>query len=118
MDSLAVYGSDAVRIRELASSDPELARLLDPELPYIGAEVVWAAREEMARTLDDVLSRRTRALFLNSRAATRMASTAAKLLARELGKNEQWTETQIQSFLDLASQYRLGKAADPTESMR
>jgi glycerol-3-phosphate dehydrogenase len=50
-----------------------LAELLDPALPYTGAEVVWAARQEMARTVEDVLARRTRALFLNAKAAIRMA---------------------------------------------
>jgi glycerol-3-phosphate dehydrogenase len=106
-DSLAVYGSDAVRIRDLARSDHELAKRLDPELPYIGAEVVWAAREEMARTIDDVLARRTRALLLNSRAATRMAPAAAKLLARELGKDLAWADAQVQTFSNLAAQYDL-----------
>lgn len=46
--------------------------------------LVWAARHEMARTLEDVLARRTRALFLNARAAIEMAARAADLLAREL----------------------------------
>jgi glycerol-3-phosphate dehydrogenase len=106
-DSLGMYGSDAAHLRELAGSDTRLAQRLDPALPYIGAEVVWAAREEMARTLDDVLARRTRALFLNSRAAMRMAPAAAKLLARELNKDQSWAEAQVKSFCDLAAQYRL-----------
>ena len=50
-----------------------LAAQLHPALPYIAAEVVWAARDEMARTVEDVLARRTRALFLNARAAMAMA---------------------------------------------
>jgi glycerol-3-phosphate dehydrogenase len=103
----SVYGADAARVREIAVSDAMLSRRLDEALPYIGAEVVWAAREEMARTLDDVLARRTRALFLNSRAAMRMAPPAAKLLALELGKDQPWTEAQVKSFCELATQYRL-----------
>ena len=110
-DALAVYGSDAAHIHELAANDPELALQLDPALPYIGAEVVWAAREEMARTLDDVLARRTRALFLNARAAMRMAPAAAKLLARELGKDQAWVDRQVESFLGLAAQYHLERVA-------
>jgi glycerol-3-phosphate dehydrogenase len=106
-DALGVYGSDAAHIRELAASESQLAQRLDRELPYIGAEVVWAAREEMARTLDDVLARRTRALLLNSRAAMRMAPMAAKLLTRELGKDSPWREEQIKSFRELAAQYDL-----------
>jgi len=109
-NALGVYGADAAHIRELAGSDPELARRLDAALPYIGAEVVWAAREEMARTLDDVLARRTRALLLDSRAAARMAPAAAKLLARELGKDESWVNEQVRSFSELAAQYHPDKA--------
>ncbi|HEX5235430.1 MAG TPA: glycerol-3-phosphate dehydrogenase/oxidase [Silvibacterium sp.] len=105
-DPLAVYGSDAAHIRELAENDQGLGQRLDAELPYIGAEVVWAAREEMARTLDDVLARRTRALLLNARAAERMARAAAKLLARELGRGESWADEQVESFSKLVAQYR------------
>jgi glycerol-3-phosphate dehydrogenase len=108
-DALAVYGSDTVHIRNLAAADPELGRRLDPALPYIAAEVVWAAREEMARTLDDVLARRTRALLLNSRAAIRIAPAAAKLLARELGRDQSWADTQVKSFCRLAAQYHPDK---------
>ncbi len=86
--SLSFYGSDAPAIRKLIEHDATLGRQLDPELPYIEAEVVWAARTEMARTVEDVLARRTRALFLNAKAAIRMAPRVAKTLARELGKDE------------------------------
>ena len=68
-DPLAVYGSDAAAVRDLQREQPALAVPSDPVLPYTGAEVVWAAREEMARTVEDVLARRCRALFLNARAA-------------------------------------------------
>jgi glycerol-3-phosphate dehydrogenase len=102
---LTVYGSDATSIRELARHDPSLARPLDPSLPYTGAQVVWAAREEMARTLEDVLARRTRALFLNARAALRMAPVAASLLARELGRDAAWERAQIAQFDTLARRY-------------
>ncbi|MGB0013492.1 MAG: glycerol-3-phosphate dehydrogenase/oxidase [Candidatus Sulfotelmatobacter sp.] len=110
-EALAVYGSDGAHIRDLAANDPELAQRLDPALPYIGAEVVWAVREEMARTLDDILARRTRSLLLNSRAAIRMAPAAAKLLARELGKDGAWTDTQVQTFRGLAAQYDVHRAS-------
>jgi glycerol-3-phosphate dehydrogenase len=67
------------------AEDPELAVQLHPELPYIAAEVVWAARAEMARTVEDVLARHTRALFLNARAAMEMAEPVARLLAGGTG---------------------------------
>jgi glycerol-3-phosphate dehydrogenase len=102
---LMVYGSDATTIRELERHDPLLAHPLDPSLPYTGAQVVWAVREEMARTLEDVLARRTRALFLNARAAVRMAPAAAALLARELGRDPDWERAQIGLFETLARRY-------------
>jgi glycerol-3-phosphate dehydrogenase len=105
LGSLAVYGSDAVEIRALADADPELAKQLHPELPYIAAEVVWAARNEMARTLEDVLARRTRALFLNAAAAITVAPQVARILARELKRDQTWVRRQAESFTSLAAQY-------------
>lgn len=105
--AMQVYGSDAARIKGIAEGAPGLDQQLDPELPYIGAEVVWVAREEMARTLDDVLARRLRILPLNARAALRMAPMTAELLARELGKDQAWAQTQLQSFREIAAQYIL-----------
>ena len=105
LGDLQVYGSDASAIRALASAEPELAQQLHPTLPYIAAEIVWAAREEMARTLDDALSRRTRALLLNARAAIEIAPRVATLLASELGRDEQWQQEQVKAFTALAAQY-------------
>jgi glycerol-3-phosphate dehydrogenase len=107
VDSLWVYGTDAEGIRVLAKNDPSLAEQLHSELPYIRAEVVWGVREEMARTLDDILSRRIRALFLNARAAIEMAPTVARLMAVELGRGEEWIQDQIATFTKLAEQYLL-----------
>ena len=104
---LSVYGSDAPAVRELEASDPTLRAPLDAALPYTGAEVVWAARHELARTVEDVLARRTRALFLNARAAIAMAPRAADLLARELGRDEQWKARQLESFGATAQNYVL-----------
>lgn len=102
---LKVYGSDAPRIEELVRAEPALAERLDPSLPYSGAEVVWAARQEMARTVEDVLARRTRALFLNAKAAIRMAPRVAGLLARELGRDCGWQTRQVQTFGEIARNY-------------
>ncbi len=105
LGSLEVYGADAEAIRWLAQDHPALGKQLHPELPYIGAEVVWAARAEMARTVEDVLARRTRALFLNARAAMAMAEPVARLLAGELGRDAAWVSAQVEAFLALAEQY-------------
>jgi len=106
LGSLEVYGSDAAAIRTLAE-DPALAVQLDPALPYIAAEVIWAARAEMARTVEDVLARHTRALFLNAEAAIAMAERVAWLLAAELGRDEAWVAAQVSEFRTLAQQYRV-----------
>jgi glycerol-3-phosphate dehydrogenase len=103
--SLAVYGSDALRIRELMAAEAGLEEPLHPALPYTGAEVVWAARFEMARTVEDVLARRTRALFLEARAAMEMAPRVADLLARELGRDGTWAGAQVEEFRALAEGY-------------
>jgi len=107
LGSLEVYGSDAEEIRALATGEPALAAQLHPALPYIAAEVVWAARKEMARTVEDALARHTRALFLNAGAAIAMAEPVARLLAAELGRDDGWIAAQVGEFAALAQQYRV-----------
>jgi glycerol-3-phosphate dehydrogenase len=103
--ALSVYGSDAAGIRALMESDPALAVPLCTALPYTGAEIVWAAREEMARTVEDALARRTRALFLNARAAMEMAQPAAELMAQELERPAEWVGAQVKEFRQMAQSY-------------
>lgn len=102
---LAVYGADAAAIEKLIQTDSPLGQPLHPDLPILAAEVVWAAKHEMACTLEDVLARRTRALFLNARAAIEMAPAAAKLLASELRRDEQWQAEQVNEFSRVAQGY-------------
>lgn len=104
-DWLAVYGSEAEDINALIAADPALGEPIHPRLPYPLATVVWAARHEQARTLEDVLSRRIRALLLDAKAAIEAAPAAARLLAAELGKNEDWAAAQVESFTTLARGY-------------
>lgn len=111
---LSFYGSDAPVIRELMRSRPELAEALADDLPYVCAEVVWAVHHEMARTVDDVLSRRTRALFLNARAAINAAPKVASLMAAELNQTPEWEALQLNHFLEVASHFLLpGATAEP-----
>jgi len=105
--SLAVYGTDACGIRELIERDARLGELLHPALPYVKAEIVWAVRHEMARTIEDTLARRTRAIFLNARAASEMAPAVADLMAAELGWSERAKDDQITAFRAVASNYIL-----------
>jgi glycerol-3-phosphate dehydrogenase len=118
LGTLAVYGTDAEKIREIASENPRLAEKLHADLPYIAAEIVWSARREMSRTLDDALARRTRALLLNARATNAIAPRVARLLAEELGRDEAWIAAQLESFTALAKQYILGPAAESTAGGR
>ncbi len=105
--SLSGYGSDAYEIQKLIERDPALGQPLHPRLPYVQAEAIWAVRQEMARTVEDVLARRTRALFLDARAAGEIAPSVADLVAAELGWDEATKAKQIESFLTLSSNYIL-----------
>jgi glycerol-3-phosphate dehydrogenase len=100
-----VYGSDLAALQALSSEIPDMETLLHPRLPFRMREVVWAARNEMARTVEDVLARRTRALFLDARAALEAAPKVASLLARELERDDSWKEKQITDFGEVAKGY-------------
>ena len=99
------YGTDADAVRRLATEDPQLDQPLHPELPYHGRDVIWGVREEMARTVEDVLARRTRSLLLNARASMEAAPVVARLMAREMGHGETWIRAQCEAFVTLAQRY-------------
>jgi glycerol-3-phosphate dehydrogenase len=103
--NLRVYGADASAIQELARKEPELAEKFHSELPYTGAEVVWAVHQEMARTVEDVLARRTRALLLGARASIEAAPRVAALMARELKRGEDWQKKTVRDFEEVARGY-------------
>lgn len=100
-----VYGSDLPELEAISKQDPRLDALLHPRLPFRKREVVWAARNEKARTVEDVLARRTRALFLDARAAIEAAPVVACLLAAELQKCDAWRDEQEASFSRTAQGY-------------
>lgn len=102
---LGVYGSDAEAIRQLTGERPELAAPLHSALPIIGAQVIFAARCEMARSVDDVLARRTQALQLNARAAVAIAPRVAELMAGELRYDAGWQAEQVRQFSRIARNY-------------
>lgn len=107
---LALYGSDATSIQQIAAAEPGLATPLHPALPYSSGEVIWSTRHEMARTIEDIL-RRTRALFLNAQAAIDMAPQVAQLMAHELQRDELWQRKQIQDFQTLAKGFLVQNTA-------
>ncbi len=104
-DPLHFHGTDAAAIRALAKANPIWARPLHPGLPYIMAEIVWAAREELCMTVEDALSRRTRSLLLDARAAMECAEAVAALLAKELNRDQAWQQSQVEEFGRLAAGY-------------
>jgi glycerol-3-phosphate dehydrogenase len=105
LGDLAVYGGDAEGVLALTRERPEWAERLHPGLPYIAAEIIWGVRHELARTVDDALSRRTRALLLHAAAASAIAPKVAALMAGELGRDQAWIDEQVAAFQKLAAQY-------------
>jgi glycerol-3-phosphate dehydrogenase len=101
------YGADAALVEDLASQEPDLKEVLSTRLGIIKAQVIWAARNEMARTVEDVLARRIRALFLDAAEAVRIAPQVAHMLAGELGHNQEWEQQQLDEFRELAKTYML-----------
>ncbi len=99
-----MYGSDAEDVK-IICNEYNLYDLIHPELPFHKGEVIWAIRKEMCRTVEDFLSRRTRALLLNAKASLEAAPTVAKIMAEELGTNRIWAEAQIEEYTDLARRY-------------
>jgi glycerol-3-phosphate dehydrogenase len=93
-----LYGSDGVALRALQAENPAWGELLHPDLPYRAAQVIWAVRHEMARTVEDVLSRRTRLLLLDARASMEIAPKVARWMAKELGWDEQWETEQVNAY--------------------
>jgi glycerol-3-phosphate dehydrogenase len=104
---LDLYGSDASGINSLVHKRPDLGQQLHANFPNIYAEVVWAVQHEMARTIEDVLARRLRILFLDARAAIDMAPRVAAFMAAELGQSFEWEQKQVQDFTELANGYLL-----------
>lgn len=106
-DPLYIYGSETIGIKRLIENDKSLSEALCNSLPHIKAEVVWHVRNEMARTVEDVLARRTRSLLLDAKASIEMAPCVAKIMARELNKPAEWEKEQIDKYTKLANQYIL-----------
>jgi len=104
---LSCHGADAPELEKLIRENPSFATPLHPSLPNRLGEVAWAARFEMAQTLEDVLARRTRSLLLNARAGIEAAPAAASLLAAELGHDTRWADEQVAAYRTLAAGYLL-----------
>jgi glycerol-3-phosphate dehydrogenase len=100
------YGGETPEVIELSRTGDDLAGPLVPGLPYLRAEAVYAVRSEMARTLADVLSRRTRALLRARDATAEAADDVARLIAPDLGWDENQMATEAADFRRLAQRER------------
>jgi glycerol-3-phosphate dehydrogenase len=106
-DPLHYYGSDREKINALKRKDKSMAEPLIEGFPYTKAEVVWAVREEMARTVEDFLARRSRFLLLDARKSIEAAPVVAKIIAEELGLRRRWVREQTENYTALAKGYML-----------
>lgn len=106
-DWLQIYGSDKEEILRLQKENPLYEKKLHKDYDFTVGEVIWAVRQEMARTIDDVLARRVRALYLDARASIEMAPTVAAIMAEELKRDKKWEESQVHEYTEMAKAYIL-----------
>ncbi len=102
---LQIYGKKAVEIEEMMCGQPALRELLSQLLPYTRAEIIWICRNEMPQTLEDMLARRTRSLFLDVRASVAIAPIVADIMAEELRYDNTWKEKQLEEYNKLILNY-------------
>ncbi len=100
-----VYGTDEQQILDMIAKQPELGEKLSPKYGYTYAEVVWAVQKEMAQTIEDVLARRVRLLFIDAREAIAAAPKVAQIMAGELGRDAAWIDAEVKAFTDMAKNY-------------
>ena len=98
--------NDSNELAEITGESPSNDNLLHPDYPWSQADVIHAVRYSLAQKVEDVISRRIRALPLNTEAAEQIAPKAAELMAKELGEDNNWIGGQIQSFRSLLESYR------------
>ncbi len=99
------YGSDMPMLQQITKENGSLSDSLHPGLPYTAADIIWAVRNEYCMTVEDALTRRTRALLLDAAAAIEMAPAVAQLMACEMKLDEVWQQKQVEQFISLAQQY-------------
>jgi glycerol-3-phosphate dehydrogenase len=104
------YGADSPALEQLIAATPGAADLLADRLPYVAGQAIFAARQEMAHTVEDVLARRTRALFLDAESAVAAAPRVAAILAAEMGRDKKWESDQLEQFGQVADAYRPSSA--------
>ncbi len=104
-DRMYIYGSDLREILKLQKENPAWSEKLEAGSDFTAGEVIWAVRKEMARTVDDVLARRVRVLYLDARKSIALAPRVAEIMAAELGRDREWVRNQVEEFTELARGY-------------
>lgn len=104
-DPLAVYGTEKYQLLELEEETPGLAEVISETIPLRKSQVVWAVKHEMARTVEDMLARRVRGLFLDATESLRVSGRVAEIMAEELGEGAEWIEDQLEAFNEVAGKY-------------
>lgn len=102
---LSIYGSDALVIEKLYTENETFKEKIHPDYSISKAQVIFAIRFEKAKTIEDVLARRTRLLFLDAKASVTAAPIVGELLASELNKDEKWVQSEIEAFEKTAKTY-------------
>ena len=103
--NLKLFDQDETEVREIIIRTPDLVKALHPNYPWQEAHVIHAVRHQYANRVEDILSRRLRALPLNAKAARKMAPRVAELMAGELGHTGAWQTEQVTAFYELAAGY-------------
>jgi glycerol-3-phosphate dehydrogenase len=106
-DHFSTYGSDVHKLKGLIRKNKTWDEKIHPRLPYFAVEVIWAVRFEMARSVEDVLARRTRSLLLDAYASMEAAKKVAHLMAKELGYSQKWEKAQVKAYEQVAKRYIL-----------
>lgn len=108
-DPFNAYGSDAIVLKDWIRERPELGKKLHPRLAYVWSEILFGIREELAESVEDILARRTRALFLDAQAAMEVAPAVARFMAQECDLSKEWELSSTESFLAIAKNYTLSE---------
>jgi glycerol-3-phosphate dehydrogenase len=102
---LSIYGNKSGEIEKLILENPGTGELLHPAFPYTKAEIIWICQNEMPVTLEDVLARRIRILFLDAKISMIIAPAVARIMAEKLGWDSDYTENQVSEYKKLALNY-------------
>ncbi|GAA4850149.1 glycerol-3-phosphate dehydrogenase/oxidase [Algivirga pacifica] len=112
-DPLSVYGNDKGKLLQLIEREPALGEKIHADLPYLKVQILWGVLFEMAQTVEDILSRRTRALLLDAKASVEAAPMVSEWMAEILGKSTEWQLNQLSEFTQLSDSYRQIRNDEP-----